>query len=80
MTLGKYAFRLRDGATIHVVSALLFQLVQTSAHDVRIHAQKLARKRREAIADAKVASFVENGKTPLLDEHDREVSPPDFDT
>jgi hypothetical protein len=55
------------------VSALLFQLVQTSAHDVRIHAQKLARKRREAIADAKLSSFVEGSKAPLLDEHDREV-------
>lgn len=57
-----------------MVSALLFQLVQTSAHDVRIHAQKLARKRREALADANTTSFVEGGKTPLLDEHDREVS------
>jgi cohesin loading factor subunit SCC2 len=48
--------------------------VQTSAHDVRIHAQKLARKRREAIADASASSFVEGGKLPLLDEHDREAS------
>ncbi|KAG9095820.1 Sister chromatid cohesion protein 2 [Ceratobasidium sp. UAMH 11750] len=72
MKLKAGQFKLRDGATIHVVSALLFQLVQTSAHDVRIHAQKLARKRREAIADAKTSSLVENGKAPLLDEHDRE--------
>ncbi|CAE6459153.1 unnamed protein product [Rhizoctonia solani] len=72
MKLKAGQFKLRDGATIHVVSALLFQLVQTSAHDVRIHAQKLARKRREAIADSKATSFAEGGKTPLLDEHDRE--------
>ncbi|CAE6465375.1 unnamed protein product [Rhizoctonia solani] len=72
MKLKAGQFKLRDGATIHVVSALLFQLVQTSAHDVRIHAQKLARKRREAIADAKLSSLVEGGKAPLLDEHDRE--------
>ncbi|CAE6449430.1 unnamed protein product [Rhizoctonia solani] len=72
MKLKAGQFKLRDGATIHVVSALLFQLVQTSAHDVRIYAQKLARKRREAIADSKATSFVEGGKTPLLDEHDRE--------
>ncbi|CCO30647.1 Protein rad9 AltName: Full=SCC2 homolog [Rhizoctonia solani AG-1 IB] len=72
MKLKAGQFKLRDGATIHVVSALLFQLVQTSAHDVRIHAQKLARKRREAIADAKLSSFVEGSKAPLLDEHDRE--------
>ncbi|KAF8607050.1 hypothetical protein BDV93DRAFT_436800 [Ceratobasidium sp. AG-I] len=72
MKLKAGQFKLRDGATIHVVSALLFQLVQTSAHDVRIHAQKLARKRREALADANTASFVENGKAPLLDEHDLE--------
>ncbi|KAG8691558.1 Sister chromatid cohesion protein 2 [Ceratobasidium sp. 423] len=72
MKLKAGQFKLRDGATIHVVSALLFQLVQTSAHDVRIHAQKLARKRREAIADSKTTSLVEGGKAPLLDEHDRE--------
>ncbi|CAE7081849.1 unnamed protein product [Rhizoctonia solani] len=72
MKLKAGQFKLRDGATIHVVSALLFQLVQTSAHDVRIYAQKLARKRREAIADSKATSFVEGGKAPLLDEHDRE--------
>ncbi|CAE6438521.1 unnamed protein product [Rhizoctonia solani] len=72
MKLKAGQFKLRDGATIHVVSALLFQLVQTSAHDVRIYAQKLARKRREAIADSKTTSFVEGGKIPLLDEHDRE--------
>ncbi|QRV77482.1 proline-rich protein Rad9 protein [Ceratobasidium sp. AG-Ba] len=72
MKLKAGQFKLRDGATIHVVSALLFQLVQTSAHDVRIHAQRLSRKRREAIADASASSFMENGKQPLLDEHDRE--------
>ncbi|KAG8683687.1 Sister chromatid cohesion protein 2, partial [Ceratobasidium sp. 395] len=73
MKLKAGQFKLRDGATIHVVSALLFQLVQTSAHDVRIQAQKLARKRREAIADANTSNMVENGKAPLLDEHDREA-------
>ncbi|OAX39889.1 hypothetical protein K503DRAFT_738603 [Rhizopogon vinicolor AM-OR11-026] len=44
-------FRLRDGRSIRTVSALLFQLVQTSAHDVRVAARKIskARESRQAL-------------------------------
>ncbi|KAF8507524.1 hypothetical protein BU17DRAFT_57352 [Hysterangium stoloniferum] len=41
-------FRLRDGRSIHTVSALLLQLVQTSAHDVRIKAKRLAITRQQS--------------------------------
>ncbi|KAL5519986.1 hypothetical protein ACEPAG_1646 [Sanghuangporus baumii] len=49
-------FRLRDGRSIRTVSALLLQLVQTSAHSVRVEAyrlkkmcqQRLALKRQES--------------------------------
>ncbi|KAH9917952.1 uncharacterized protein B0H18DRAFT_1086944 [Fomitopsis serialis] len=42
-------FRLRDGRSIRTVSALLMQLIQTSAHDVRIDVQAM-RKSREVSA------------------------------
>ncbi|KAH8077046.1 hypothetical protein BXZ70DRAFT_709469 [Cristinia sonorae] len=41
-------FRLRDGRSIRTVSALLLQLVQTSARDVRIDAQSLHKTRQHA--------------------------------
>ena len=43
-------FRLRDGRSIRTVSALLMQLVQTSAHDVRVQAHGIAKKRRAQVA------------------------------
>ncbi|KAG8832210.1 Sister chromatid cohesion protein 2 [Serendipita sp. 399] len=42
-------FRLRDGKSIHTVSALLFQLVQTSPHLLRLECQTLAKQRKLAL-------------------------------
>ncbi|THH23071.1 hypothetical protein EUX98_g8109 [Antrodiella citrinella] len=41
-------FRLRDGRSIRTVSALLLQLVQTSARDVRLDVQSLHKSRQHA--------------------------------
>lgn len=40
--------RLGNGYSIHTVSALLLQLVQTSAHDVRVQLQRLASEREQS--------------------------------
>ncbi|KIK69873.1 hypothetical protein GYMLUDRAFT_34262 [Collybiopsis luxurians FD-317 M1] len=69
-------FRLRDGKSMRTVSALLLQLVQTSAHDVRLGAQKIDRarqvkvalRRQESIAVESQASI---GNDEFLDEEDR---------
>lgn len=69
---------LRDGRSIRTVSALLLQLVQTSAHDVRLEAKridkarqnKFALKRQESISDSQ-ANLAPSG--PFLDESDLEV-------
>ncbi|KAJ7081353.1 hypothetical protein B0H15DRAFT_924231 [Mycena belliarum] len=53
-------FRLRDGRTIRTVSALLLQLVQTSAHDVRIKAHTIAKERQNKIALRRQESFTES--------------------
>ncbi|KAJ3753999.1 hypothetical protein EV360DRAFT_52476 [Lentinula raphanica] len=39
-------FRLRDGRSIRTISALLLQLVQSSAHDIQLGARKLERERQ----------------------------------
>lgn len=71
-------FRLRDGRTIRTVSALLLQLVQTSAHDVRISAQGIAKERQNKIALRRQESFAEsqsqNQPEDFLDEQDNAVS------
>ncbi|KZS93606.1 hypothetical protein SISNIDRAFT_485224 [Sistotremastrum niveocremeum HHB9708] len=41
-------FKLGNGYSIHTVSALLLQLVQTSAHDVRVQLQRLASEREQS--------------------------------
>ncbi|GJJ15616.1 hypothetical protein Clacol_009894 [Clathrus columnatus] len=41
-------FKLRDGRSIHTVSALLLQLVQTSTHDVRLKAKRLSLSRQQS--------------------------------
>ncbi|KAI0770449.1 hypothetical protein C8Q74DRAFT_1202231 [Fomes fomentarius] len=66
-------FRLRDGRSIRTVSALLMQLVQTSAHDVRVEAKAIRKARDQAVALKRQESF--NGepqKESWLDEHDNE--------
>lgn len=69
--------RLRDGRSIRTVSALLLQLVQTSAHGVRIQARRLARARQQALAMRRQESMAETQSEkspgPFLDEKDNEV-------
>ncbi|KAK2465765.1 hypothetical protein APHAL10511_002309 [Amanita phalloides] len=74
-------FRLRDGRSIRTVSALLLQLVQTSAHDVCIEARKIEKARQHAIALRRQESFSESQsqgrksqqqEESFLDVHDQE--------
>ncbi|KAF4581480.1 Sister chromatid cohesion protein 2 [Pleurotus pulmonarius] len=68
-------FRLRDGRSIRTVSALLLQLVQTSAHDIRIEAKRIAKARQQSFAMKRQESFTESqqaAEEPFLDEHDLE--------
>ncbi|KAG2144172.1 uncharacterized protein EDB93DRAFT_1154179 [Suillus bovinus] len=66
-------FRLRDGRSIRTVSALLFQLVQTSAHDVRVAARKIAKRRQSRQALRRQDSVTNERSTePLMDELDAE--------
>ncbi|KAF9046656.1 hypothetical protein BJ165DRAFT_1369666 [Panaeolus papilionaceus] len=67
-------FRLRDGRSIRTVSALLMQLVQTSAHDVRIQARKIEKARQNKFALKRQESFTESQQPdePFLDEIDKE--------
>jgi hypothetical protein len=68
-------FSLRDGRSIRTVSALLFQLVQTSAHDVRVAARKIAKRRHSRQALRRQDSVTnERSAEPLMDELDAEVS------
>ncbi|KAL0563317.1 Sister chromatid cohesion protein 2, partial [Marasmius crinis-equi] len=67
-------FRLRDGRSIRTVSALLLQLVQTSAHDVRIQAKKIAKARQQTFALKTQTSFTDGQQKdePFLDDHDHD--------
>ncbi|GLB45503.1 putative sister chromatid cohesion protein [Lyophyllum shimeji] len=70
-------FRLRDGRSIRTVSALLLQLVQTSAHDVRIEARKIDKTRQNRFALKRQESMTESQANqlppePFLDEIDLE--------
>ena len=68
--------RLRDGRSIRTVSALLLQLVQTSAHDVRLEARKIEKIRQNKFALRRQESFSESqpgSPEPFLDETDQEV-------
>ncbi|CCM06130.1 uncharacterized protein FIBRA_08379 [Fibroporia radiculosa] len=65
-------FRLRDGRSIRTVSALLLQLVQTSAHDVRVEARSLRKARDQALAIRRQSSFGDKQGGPFLDEKDLE--------
>lgn len=64
--------RLRDGRSIRTVSALLMQLVQTSAHDVHVEAKGIRKAREQALAMRRQDSSNEKTKEPWLDEHDME--------
>ncbi|KAF8889236.1 hypothetical protein CPB85DRAFT_1441418 [Mucidula mucida] len=68
-------FKLRDGRSIRTVSALLLQLVQTSAHDVRISAKKIENDRLQKFALRRQESMNESQvikSEPFMDEHDSE--------
>lgn len=67
--------RLRDGRSIRIVSVLLLQLVQTSAHDVRLKARKIEKNRQDQMALKRQESFSENRpvQESLVDENDHEV-------
>ncbi|KAF8133417.1 hypothetical protein EV363DRAFT_1470656 [Boletus edulis] len=64
-------FRLRDGRSIRTVSALLLQLVQTSARDVRIAARNIS-KTRQNRALRNQDSTTEKAKDVVFDEQDVE--------
>lgn len=63
-------FRLRDGRSIRTVSALLLQLVQTSAHGVRIEARRFGKARQQTLALRRQDSMVEKAEEPFLDDKD----------
>ncbi|PCH40319.1 hypothetical protein WOLCODRAFT_67627 [Wolfiporia cocos MD-104 SS10] len=65
-------FRLRDGRSIRTVSALLMQLVQTSAHDVRVEARSIKKARQQALAIRRQEFVNDNHQGPFLDEKDME--------
>ncbi|KAH7103288.1 hypothetical protein BKA62DRAFT_696412 [Auriculariales sp. MPI-PUGE-AT-0066] len=65
-------FRLRDGHSIHTVSALLLQLVQTSAHDVRIEAKKLRISRQQSMVMRHDSMTEVQTQDGLLTDQDRE--------
>ncbi|CAL1713404.1 unnamed protein product [Somion occarium] len=65
-------FRLRDGRSIRTVSALLLQLVQTSAHSVRLEAEDIRRSRTQASTLRREDSFKDASDGPLLDKTDME--------
>jgi cohesin loading factor subunit SCC2 len=64
---------LRDGRSIRTVSALLLQLVQTSAHDVRSAATKIGKSRQQVFALRRQDSNNDVGTEAFLDENDAEV-------
>ena len=56
------------------MSALLLQLVQTSAHDVRVQARIIRKARRDALALRRQNSLDDTAEEPFLNETDMEVS------
>ncbi|TCD62425.1 Sister chromatid cohesion protein 2 [Steccherinum ochraceum] len=63
-------FRLRDGRSIRTVSALLLQLVQTSARDVRIEAGSLHKSRQHANTLRVKEGYGDNMEGTFLEETD----------
>jgi cohesin loading factor subunit SCC2 len=68
MSVLTFAFRLRDGRSIRTVSALLLQLVQTSAHDVRIKATDIAKERHNKVLLRRQESFSESQSQTIVAE------------
>ncbi|EJC97952.1 uncharacterized protein FOMMEDRAFT_114738 [Fomitiporia mediterranea MF3/22] len=65
-------FRLRDGRSIRTVSALLLQLVQTSAHSIRVEAFRLAKSRQQHLALKRHDSHGSAPQEPFMDQIDIE--------
>ncbi|THG98726.1 hypothetical protein EW145_g7376 [Phellinidium pouzarii] len=65
-------FRLRDGRSIRTVSALLLQLVQTSAHNIRKEVRHIAKARQQLFALRRHESMGGDSEGPYLDEKDLE--------
>lgn len=63
---------LRDGRSIRTVSALLLQLVQTSAHGVRISAKRLGKSRQQAAALKRHDSMTSDLPEQFLEDVDQE--------
>lgn len=64
--------RLRRGKSIHTISALLMQLVQTSAHDVQVEGKRYDKARRHLLAQGSQLGANVNEEV-LLSDKDREV-------
>lgn len=64
---------LRDGRSIRTVSALLLQLVQTSAHNVRIDSRSIAKARQQQFALRRQDSSMGDVQEEFLDDKDVEV-------
>lgn len=72
-TLFIFVCRLRDGRSIRTVSALLLQLVQTSAHGVRVEASRLAKSHLQQLALKRQDSLATGAQEAWLDQMDIEV-------
>lgn len=68
-------FKLRDGRSIRTVSALLMQLVQTSAHDVRVEIDSLRKARQAEIVMRRQDNIKSENSDTFLDEKDMQVRP-----
>ncbi|KZT64240.1 hypothetical protein DAEQUDRAFT_747522 [Daedalea quercina L-15889] len=65
-------FRLRDGQSIRTVSALLLQLIQTSAHDVRIDVQDMRRTREQEATAQRRGTSTQRMADTFLSAHESE--------
>lgn len=70
-----FCVRLRDGRSIHTVSALLLQLVQTSAHDVRLKAKRVSLNRQQSFVmkPESQSAGQRSLNEPFLNDRDYEV-------
>ncbi|KAG9034044.1 Sister chromatid cohesion protein 2 [Tulasnella sp. JGI-2019a] len=66
-------FKLRDGRSIHTISALLLQLIQTSAHDVRIAGAKFSSLRLQMLSqNSQTNAYDARARDRLLSDEDKE--------
>lgn len=65
--------RLRDGRSIRTVSALLLQLIQSSAHKIRVDSRRINRDRQQQNVLKRQDSAMDTSSR-FLDDYDTEVS------